>query len=107
MRQKGPLMLTVCKKLRACKEKLKEWSRKKFVDLRLKIATTKDKMLEVQKQLEMGYNQQLVMEEKSLVRDLEDLWQKDAMYWHQCLRIKWLQMGDKNSRFFHLSTIQR
>ncbi|KAF7151544.1 hypothetical protein RHSIM_Rhsim02G0152800 [Rhododendron simsii] len=106
MRQEGPVMLAVCKKLRACKEKLKEWSRKKFGDLRLKIAVTKDRMLDVQKQLEMGFNQQLVSEEKSLARDLEDLWQKDAMYWHQRSRIKWLQMGDKNSRFFHLSTIQ-
>ncbi|KAG5536302.1 hypothetical protein RHGRI_023919 [Rhododendron griersonianum] len=105
--QEGPLMLSVCKKLRACKDRLKEWSRTKFGDLRLKISAAKDRMLEVQTMLEKGFNQQLVAEEKSLERDLEDLWQKDAMYWHQCSRIKWLQMGDKNSRFFHLSTIQR
>ncbi|KAF7153351.1 hypothetical protein RHSIM_Rhsim01G0274800 [Rhododendron simsii] len=42
---------------------------------------------------------------KIIKSKLEDLWQKDAMYWHQRSRIKWLQMGDKNSRFFHLSTI--
>ncbi|KAF7142356.1 hypothetical protein RHSIM_Rhsim05G0134900 [Rhododendron simsii] len=64
-------------------------------------------MLEVQSMLEKGFNHQLVAEEKSLEKELEDLWQKDAMYWHQRSRIKWLQMGDKNSRFFHLSTIQR
>lgn len=29
------------------------------------------------------------------------------MYWHQHSLIKWLQLGDKNSRFFHLSTIHR
>lgn len=105
--QEGPLMLSVCKKLRACKERLKEWSRKKFGDLRLKIAVKKDRMLEVQTMLEKGFDHQLVAEERSLERELEDLWQKDAMYWHQHSRIKWLQMGDKNSRFFHLSTIQR
>ncbi|KAF7127845.1 hypothetical protein RHSIM_Rhsim11G0006400 [Rhododendron simsii] len=45
--------------------------------------------------------------ERSLSRQMEDLWQKDAMYWHQRSRIKWLKMGNRNSRFFHLSTIQR
>ncbi|KAG5535869.1 hypothetical protein RHGRI_023591 [Rhododendron griersonianum] len=105
--QEGPLMLSVCKKLRACKERLKEWSRKKFGDLRLKIAVKKDRMLEVQTMLEKGFDHQLAAEERSLERELEDLWQKDAMYWHQRSRIKWLQMGDKNSHFFHLSTIQR
>lgn len=103
----GSKMYTVCKKLRGCKEKLKQWSFKKFGNLRLKIAVTKDQLVEVQKQIESGFNEDYVALEKILVRKLEDLWQKDSMYWHQRSRIKWLRMGDKNSRFFHLSTIQR
>ncbi|KAF7149419.1 hypothetical protein RHSIM_Rhsim03G0083500 [Rhododendron simsii] len=105
--QEGNSMLSVCKKLRACKDRLKEWSRMKFGDLRLQLSVAKDRLLEVQTMLEEGFDQQLVAKEKSLKRELEDLWQKDAMYWHQRSRIKWLQMGDKNSRFFHLSTIQQ
>ncbi|KAF7151216.1 hypothetical protein RHSIM_Rhsim02G0177800 [Rhododendron simsii] len=103
----GELMPLVCKKLKRCKEGLKEWNQKKFGDLRLRIATTKDKLMEVQKQLEDGFNPDNVAIEKYLINQLEDLWQKDVMYWHQRSRIKWLQMGDKNSRFFHLFTIQR
>ncbi|KAF7146318.1 hypothetical protein RHSIM_Rhsim04G0150700 [Rhododendron simsii] len=103
----GSKMYTVCKKLRGCKEKLKQWSFKKFGNLRLKIVVTKDQLAEVQKQIESGFNEDYVALEKILVRKLEDLWQKDSMYWHQRSRIKWLRMGDKNSRFFHLSTIQR
>ncbi|KAF7154618.1 hypothetical protein RHSIM_Rhsim01G0048000 [Rhododendron simsii] len=54
-----------------------------------------------------GSNPDYMVEEKIIKNILGDLWQKDAMYWHQRSRIKWLQMGDKNSRFFHLSTIHR
>ncbi|KAH7848430.1 hypothetical protein Vadar_002675 [Vaccinium darrowii] len=106
-RQEGPNMVKLCKKLRECKDKLKKWHRANFADLRLQISVVKDQLLEVQKQQDQGSNPELVAFERVLSRKLEDLWQKDAMFWHQRSRIKWLQMGDKNSRFFHLSTIQR
>ncbi|KAG5537913.1 hypothetical protein RHGRI_025114 [Rhododendron griersonianum] len=100
-------MFAVCKKLRGCKDNLKAWSRGKFGNLRLKIATIKEQLLDIQKRLEQGFNLDCEAKEKRLLSELEDLWQKDAMFWHQRSRIKWLQMGDKNSHFFHLSTIQR
>ncbi|KAF7114634.1 hypothetical protein RHSIM_RhsimUnG0081000 [Rhododendron simsii] len=103
----GSHMFTLCKKLKGCKDKLKEWSQKKFGDLRLQIAMLKDQLVGIQKQLEQGFNPECIAVEKELTRRLEDLWQKDSMFWHQRSRIKWLQMGDRNSRFFHLSTIQR
>ncbi|KAG5548219.1 hypothetical protein RHGRI_013800 [Rhododendron griersonianum] len=106
-RCEGDSMTVVCKKLRGCKDGLKEWNRRKFGDLRLKITSVKDRLVEIQKDLELGFNPDVVVLERSLLNQLEDLWQKDAMYWHQRSRIKWLQLGDKNSRFFHLSTIQR
>lgn len=29
------------------------------------------------------------------------------MLWHQRSRVNWLKMGDKNTRFFHLTTVHR
>ncbi|KAF7135681.1 hypothetical protein RHSIM_Rhsim08G0012100 [Rhododendron simsii] len=97
----------VCKKLKNCKAKLKDWHRLNFGNLRFQITVLKDQLADVQRKLDHGFNSELVTAEKGISKKLEDLWQKDAMYWHQRSRIKWLQLGDKNSRFFHLSTIHR
>ncbi|KAH7865616.1 hypothetical protein Vadar_008962 [Vaccinium darrowii] len=103
----GSPMYSVCQKLKACKEKLKEWSKRTFGDLRLKIELAMGHLSKIQHNLSKGYKADFLMEEKKILQDLEDLWQKETMYWHQRSRIKWLQLGDRNSRFFHLSTIQR
>ncbi|KAF7146928.1 hypothetical protein RHSIM_Rhsim03G0116600 [Rhododendron simsii] len=104
---KGSGLAKVCKKLKGCKEKLKVWHKQNFGDFRLQIATLKDRLAHLQEQQVSFSNSDCMVEEKIIKSKLEDLWQKDAMYWHQRSRIKWLQMGDKNSRFFHLSTIHR
>ncbi|KAH7834739.1 hypothetical protein Vadar_019130 [Vaccinium darrowii] len=80
--QEGSLMFSICKKL-------------------------KELLSEIQWQMELGFNPDLFAEEGKTRHVLEDLWHKDAMFLHQRSRIKWLQLGDRNSRFFHLSTIQR
>lgn len=103
----GSDMVKVCKKLRGCKDKLKRWHREKFEDLRLQISVTREKLLEVQQQLNDGFNSDLMVNEKELRKKIEDLWKKDAMFWQQRSRVKWLQLGDRNSRFFHLTTLQR
>ncbi|KAF7152387.1 hypothetical protein RHSIM_Rhsim01G0140300 [Rhododendron simsii] len=107
MDYEGTKMVKVCKKQRGCKEKMKVWHRQTFGDIRLQIATLKDQLVEIQEKLELGLNSNYLATEKTIKCKLEDLWQKDAMFWHQRSKIKWLQMGDKNSHFFHLSTIQR
>ncbi|XP_057425948.1 uncharacterized protein LOC130719340 [Lotus japonicus] len=38
---------------------------------------------------------------------IKQLWRQEEIYWNQRSRVKWLQWGDKNTHFFHASTIQR
>ncbi|KAL6144500.1 hypothetical protein ACLB2K_055192 [Fragaria x ananassa] len=44
---------------------------------------------------------------RELTNTLSDLWSSEELYWKQRSRVNWLKNGDSNTRFFHLSTIQR
>ncbi|KAG5545233.1 hypothetical protein RHGRI_017638 [Rhododendron griersonianum] len=103
----GSEMFRLCKKLRGCKDELTVWHRNNFDDLRFQIAILRDQLAGIQKENENGFNADNYVKEKVMITKLEDLWQKEAMFWHQRSRVNWLKMGDKNTRFFHLSTIHR
>ncbi|XP_021823830.1 uncharacterized protein LOC110765086 [Prunus avium] len=39
--------------------------------------------------------------------EIEQMWKKEELYWKQRSTVNWLQAGGSNTRFFHLTTIQR
>ncbi|KAI9112067.1 hypothetical protein K1719_016963 [Acacia pycnantha] len=43
----------------------------------------------------------------SLLRQIEELMYQEENYWWQRSRIAWLTSGDRNSKFFHLTTVIR
>ncbi|KAI9119593.1 hypothetical protein K1719_009469 [Acacia pycnantha] len=44
---------------------------------------------------------------EKLLRQLEEAWSQEEMYWWQKSRISWLECVDQNTKFFHSSVIQR
>ncbi|KAL4353939.1 hypothetical protein GQ457_06G016680 [Hibiscus cannabinus] len=72
--------------------------RKKLILLRLK---------GVEKALERGCNPYLIELEATLKCELEVVLEQEESLWFQRARTKWIQMGDRNTTYFHASTLSR
>ena len=66
---------------------------------------------EVQKQLDRLNEAELTEDAKAeflgLSKRMDELLQKQEIYWAQRSRINWLKHGDKNTKFFHAKATQR
>ncbi|KAK4258618.1 hypothetical protein QN277_005049 [Acacia crassicarpa] len=102
--QDGSAMESFLNNIRRCERNLTLWSKKEFPNNAKRIAhikahladlTLKDRSPEVSKG---------ILEARG---DLHRLLELEEQYWWQRSRINWLTAGDKNSCFFHVSTIKR
>ncbi|XP_057992300.1 uncharacterized protein LOC110673946 [Hevea brasiliensis] len=91
-------------KLMDCRRMLSSWSAQEFGNARWRIQ-------ELSKQLDMlqSYPRGISSPEEidSIKAELKFQWQLEEIYWYQKSRINWLRYADKNSHFFHSSTIIR
>ncbi|KAK4273760.1 hypothetical protein QN277_017095 [Acacia crassicarpa] len=97
-------MKDLIRRLEACKKHLLRWSKSAFPNFK--------KVIEhLRNQLERCFAGQLsdikFQEAEELVRLIEEAWDREESYWWQRSRISWLNCGDRNTRFFHCSVIQR
>ncbi|KAI9089544.1 hypothetical protein K1719_029149 [Acacia pycnantha] len=94
----------VVNRLTVCQKKLTGWSRIVFPNFRKSIEILRQKL----NQCMMIYPTPHVLSAiEELTSQIEDAWAKEESYWWQRSRISWLNSGDKNTKFFHTSVIQR
>lgn len=46
-------------------------------------------------------------EAEALTKEIEMAWDREEKFWWQRSLVNWLQSRDRNTRFFHTSTLQR
>ncbi|XP_072088190.1 uncharacterized protein [Arachis hypogaea] len=91
-------------RIKNCKEELKKWSRSTFKRADREIQSKKEELSRLQ-------NSEFTADQQERIQALKEsitlLWRQEEKFWGQRSRLKWLQWGDKNTAFFHATTIQR
>lgn len=62
---------------------------------------------EIQNQIEQDLSDAILVKEGELIKELEIVLEQEEVLWFQKLREKWCVHGDRNTSFFHMSTIIR
>ncbi|KAI9098496.1 hypothetical protein K1719_025121 [Acacia pycnantha] len=97
-------LLDLIQRLDLCKKRLMEWSKREFPNFRKIIDHLR---MELCHCYEGNFTDEKLREAENLVSQIEEAWKNEEIYWWQRSRISWLNWGDKNTKFFHSSVIQR
>ncbi|XVE96968.1 hypothetical protein REPUB_Repub02eG0269900 [Reevesia pubescens] len=86
---------------------VQRWNADTFGNIFMRKRTLIARIAGVQKALQLKPNPFLFALEKRLLVDYEQTLLQEEILWFQKSRSQWVQLGDKNTRFFHTTTIVR
>ncbi|XP_024195608.1 uncharacterized protein LOC112198716 [Rosa chinensis] len=86
---------------------LSKWNREIFGHLFQKKKRILARIGGIQKACDRYENPFLIKLEAELIHDYESILNQENLFWKQKSRDKWLQGGDRNTKFFHLTTLVR
>eukprot|EP00253_Pinus_taeda_P025653 PITA_25653 len=96
------------KKLQSLKKDIKQWNQKIFGNIFAAQAMLNQEMKHIQNWIMTeGRTNALTQQEQRIEDQLQSRAQQEEILWRQKSRIKWLREGEKNTKFFHNTTVQR
>ncbi|CAA7048083.1 unnamed protein product [Microthlaspi erraticum] len=86
---------------------LRRWNRDVFGDIQKRKERLSLEIEAVQNLLDITQTDTLLEREEGLLKDLDVLLEQEETLWYQKSREKWIALGDRNTKYYHTSTIIR
>ena len=96
----GSPLRILCSNLLATRRAIQEWNKNSFGNVFEAVRAAEENVLRVESRVEHDSSKEAQIELSKVQAELRHALWIDEQFWSQKTRVKWLQVGDSNSKFF-------